>query len=138
MSRGRHSGVMNLTELRGERLVGAHARIQRRRQVLTAVLGVLLLAGSGGIYWALRPGKAQDSHRPVKVSCLACKAESEVRVPLGQRFPMNCPQCGEMTATEIWWCVDCQKEFVPQARQSIIQCARCGGARVGATPARER
>jgi predicted Zn-ribbon and HTH transcriptional regulator len=122
---------------REEVRVGAYARRQRRRRILIGLFGALLIAGACGLYHQLRPpgdANAGDRYR-VRIRCTACGYTATVAVPFDQTFPMKCPACNETACQEVWRCLDCGAEFVPEHVGTVVRCPKCNSLRVGSAAA---
>jgi predicted RNA-binding Zn-ribbon protein involved in translation (DUF1610 family) len=125
-------------ESTGEVRIGAYARRQRRRRVLVALLGVLLIAGAVGLYmglhyWMPHPGTgAAAGTYPVKVRCVSCGYSATLDVPYeGITFPLTCPRCGERACKQLWKCRACGEEFLPEEGSAEKRCPACGSLEVG-------
>lgn len=118
---------------REEISIGAYARRQRRRRLWIGALGVLLMGGAAGVYWALRPPESgpETGNYAVRIQCGECGHSETIRVSFRQSFPMVCPRCRQRAARELWKCRDCGEVFVPRGGAEEHRCPRCGGVRVG-------
>lgn len=101
------------------------------------VFGVLLIAGAFALYRQLRPhGQADGAERyPVRVRCVSCGHTVTLQLRPAQTFPMKCPKCGETTCQELWKCLDCGAEFVPEQTGTRLRCPECKSERVGSAAA---
>jgi rubredoxin len=148
----------NLTDYRsvldreGEVGIGGVVRRERRRNVILACMGLLLVGAAAWVYVLLLPtgeDGAQSGRIRVKVQCFSPSSCGFVGVATkdpGATPPLVCPKCKQRTCRELWWCQDCKLEFLPEkpapeqgARprpgnerwERVIVCPRCKGSRVG-------
>ena len=120
---------------RGEVVIGAYARAQRRRRMLVGFAGVALIVTAGTLYFLLRPATLEAGTRvPVLVQCMesGCGHKFVAQVdPKQARYPLVCMRCGAAACQKVWECRDCGHQWVPPGRPSEIVCPRCHGRRVG-------
>lgn len=120
----------------GELLVGAFARRQFRRRVLLGAGGTALIAVAVALFLTLSEYDGGDGVRHDSiVRCLQCRAESRVRVRLGDSYPLRCPACRALAALELWHCYDCGLDFVPPQSNDPVACPRCQSESLGSTAA---
>jgi len=113
--------------------IGAYARRQRRKRLAIGLAGVALIAAGWWLYLELRPKPAGvRTATTVVVRCTSCAWEGRLTVPADQRFPMDCPQCGQRACEVLWRCRDCGERFVPPRGADPLRCPRCESLRVGA------
>lgn len=113
--------------------VGAYARRVRRRRMLVAGTGVVLVAAAALVYYALVPrGEGAPPGYPVLVRCVAegCGFEGPIRVAAGQAFPVSCPKCSQRSCRAIWRCNDCGGLFLPEDSRGPA-CPQCRSQNVG-------
>ncbi len=124
-------------EGKGEKVIGARARTERRKQALFAIAGLCLIAAATAVYVLLRPGRTETTSRtsPVLVRCVdaQCGFEGFVSLrPRDMRFPVECPKCRLRSCQRVWECRECGYRFVPTGRSAELQCPECGSRQVGA------
>lgn len=121
----------------GEIEIGVQARRQRRRTLIIAGMGIVMIAGAVWLNWWLRgadDGPARDDRSRIKVRCLRCEYTGVVEVKLGQPFPLICPECGQRACKRLWRCQVCGEEFVFEGPRGETVACECGSTAVGAAP----
>ncbi len=117
-----------------ERDFGASARRRQRQRVLVSIVGALLLLAAGGVlwFWQVELPRRQAHSYVVQVRCRTCGHERSVRVPVNQRFPIECPKCHERAAWPLWKCRNCGEVFLPRrSNDAAVHCPKCGSSQVG-------
>lgn len=117
-----------------ERDFGAAARRRRRQRVFVSIVGALLLLAAGGViwFWQIELPRREAHSYLVHVRCRTCGHERSVRVPVNQRFPIECPKCHERAAWPLWKCRNCGEVFLPRrSGDAAVHCPKCGSSQVG-------
>jgi len=73
---------------------------------------VLVLAGVFFVRGQKTTSEVPDTYSIYGV-CLACKAEGQTSFAHDERAPHRCDACDEMAVYPWYYCLDCQKRFVP-------------------------
>jgi hypothetical protein len=118
----------------GDIMIGAYARQQRRRRLLIAVVGLILISGAVGIYALLDlpDDTAAANERVIAVRCVKCGHTGTVPVEVGNvAFPRKCPACGAVACQKLWECRDCGTQFLNIGGNGVIRCPDCGSGNVG-------
>jgi hypothetical protein len=86
---------------------------QRRNLILGGVAaGLIVLAVI--LLVVIPRGKAElPQEKIVHGVCLACREHAQLRVPLRELEPYECPECGERAVYQWWFCFECKYRFVP-------------------------
>ena len=132
----------------GEIEIGARARARRRRALIVAAFGVVLIGAAWWLYCAMRPTAVDipdGDYFRVKVECIHCGYRGVLNAKPGERFPLTCPECKNRSCQRLWRCLDCGHEFIPSrpprtpretmTSRETIRCPMCGSARVGSAAA---
>ncbi len=135
---GRPYGVTDYSSVlsrSGDVSLGAYARLQRRRHIAIAVVGILLVLSAVWLHHLLRPrdGNDRSPEHTVLARCVMCEHEYAVPVPSGPvAFPLTCPKCGQRACHKLWECRTCGHRFVLLGRDSReLRCEECGSWAVG-------
>ena len=126
----------------GDVEIGAWVRRRRRKRLLVAGSGLLLIAMAGLVYVTLRMdrGVGRRDGFPAEFKCitLTCGEEFSGRIDFDQKTPLNCPKCGERSAKLVWKC-ERGHRFVPEGalHPESVSCPEpeCGSRRVGSAAA---
>lgn len=122
-----------LLNRRGDVLLGAYARQQRRRAILVAFSGVALIIVALWLYNSLQPSESVpvSGQYPAVVRCVRCGYEGRQMLDPKVVFPIKCPECGERACHKLWECKHCGVRFVPSGGLNELRCPNCGSGRVG-------
>lgn len=86
-------------------------------------------------------GTELPSEYTIKGVCLACKQEAEAVYRSGEEEPFTCKKCGERAVYSWWYCMACNKRFIPEMMKRpdgppkvppMPRCPGCGSPRTGA------
>ncbi|MBL8877586.1 MAG: hypothetical protein JNG88_00575 [Phycisphaerales bacterium] len=120
---------------KGEVAIGLLVRKTRRKRVLIALSGALLIGVAGLLAWWLWPPRVSSPGTTslVCLRCVSCQFETTERLHSGQRFPLKCTKCGAHALRELWICraENCGFGFVPEPSGTQRVCPKCRSADVG-------
>ncbi len=118
----------------GDIVVGAYARVQRRRRIMVGAAGLALIGVATGLYLLLRPTDTTAIGRDVSVwvqcGVKECGFSGVMRVPRDAVYPLKCPQCKADSCRKLWECRVCHRRFLPKAGSGEVRC-ECGSTEVG-------
>lgn len=101
------------------------------------IIVVVLLVASGVTYFMLsgrQNNVGSRTGKEVRVKCLSCQKESDLKVEVSEEQPYKCPACGKREAWRMYQCYDSGKLFVPDREGNpprlpmIITCPDGGAA----------
>lgn len=126
---------------KGEVEIGALALRTRRKRMLIALSGAMLIGLAGVLAWLLWPPRVgtPGTTSLVRLRCVACSFETTQQLDSSRRFPLQCPKCRAHALRELWICraAGCGAAFVPEPGGVQRNCPQCGSANVGSYAAAE-
>jgi DNA-directed RNA polymerase subunit RPC12/RpoP len=112
------------------------------RQTVKAVVSVIVIVAAG--FFAVRAGlkywnryvrpKGLPPLDQVWVKCEQCDEENLLDVEGEPKWPVKCPSCENITATQLYVCYDCKAHFPGKAEGVTAACPLCGSPNVGGAP----
>ena len=135
---GDASDLRTVLDRRGDVEIGAWVRRRRRKRLLVAGSGLLLIGMAVVVYATLRAdrGFGPKDGFPADFKCTTCEKEFSRRIGFDQTTPLSCPRCGERSAKQVWMC-GAGHRFIPEGALDLesISCPECGSRSVGSAAA---
>lgn len=132
------SDLRTVLDRTGDVEIGAWVRLRRRKRLMVAGSGLLLIGMAVVVYTTLRTdrGFGSTARFPADFKCITCGEEFSRRIGFDQTTPLSCPKCGERSAKQVWRC-ERGHRFIPEGALHLdsISCPECGSRRVGSAAA---
>ena len=133
------SDLRTVLDRTGDVEIGAWVRLRRRKRLMVAGSGLLLIGMAVVVYTTLRAdrGFGSTDRFPADFKCITCGEEFSRSIAFDQTSPLSCPKCGERSAKQVWMCSEDGHRFIPEGALHLesISCPKCGSRRVGSAAA---